>query len=79
MVKEELKTYLEICHIKLSSSISEKVDDATSKLDKILERLDNHDEDKPFWNYVNANGGAGGVIGVSNCIYYAVTILIRLF
>jgi hypothetical protein len=39
LVKEELKTYLEICHIKISGKISDKVDEASTKLDMILARL----------------------------------------
>jgi hypothetical protein len=66
LTKEEFKTYLAVCHIKLSSSISTKVDDASGKLDEILSVLNqsNRKEDADFWDYVNAQGGTESVINV---------------
>ena len=67
LAKEELKTYFEVCHMKLSSTVSDKVDRATDKLDEILSHLTQANvqgESPEFWAYVQANGGENAVINV---------------
>lgn len=77
LAKEELKTYFEVCHIKLSSAISDKVDQASSKLDEILSRLSQPAAipgvSPEFWDYVKANGGEQAVINVS-CLFFCFLI-----